>query len=270
MVFLTGLFNDILRSKKMPDKWRKSTLIPIFKGKGDVQVYANFRGIKLISHTLKIWERVIDRRLRQEITIGVQQFGFMPKRSTTDTIFTLRMLAEKYREGQKELHCVFIDLEKAHDRVPREEVWYCLRKKGVSESYVQCIQDIYHECMTEVRCTVGKTSPFKVEVGVHQGSALSPFMFATVMDHLTEEVKREAPWNMLFADDMVLINETREGTEEELWWREALESRGLKVNTIKTEYICVNKDGHNGVGGQVKMQGQVVLEVEVPGIHNSI
>ena len=80
------------------------------------------------------------------------------------------MLAEKYREGQKELHCVFIDLERAYNRVPREEVCYCLRKKGVFESYVQCIQDKCHGCMTEVRCAVGKTAPFKVEVGVHAWS----------------------------------------------------------------------------------------------------
>ena len=103
----------------------------------------------------------------------------------------------------------------------------------------------------------GETSPFEVEVGVHQGSALSPFVFATVMDHPTEEVRREAPWNMLFADDVVLVNETREGMELERW-REALENRGLKVSRAKTEYICINKDGYNGVDGQVKMQGQVV------------
>ena len=64
VVFLTGLFNDILQLKKMPDEWRKSTLIPIFKGKGDVQVCENYRGIKLARRTLKIWETVIDRRLR--------------------------------------------------------------------------------------------------------------------------------------------------------------------------------------------------------------
>ena len=133
VVFLTGLFNDILQSKRMPNEWRKSTLIPIFKGKGDVQVCANYRGIKLTSHTLKIWEKVIDRRLRQEITIGEQQFGFMPNRSTTYAIFTFRMIAEKYSERQRKLYCVFIDLEKAYSWVPREEVWYCLRKKEVSE-----------------------------------------------------------------------------------------------------------------------------------------
>ena len=54
VVFLTDLFNDILRSKKMPDEWRNGTLIPIFKGKGDVQPCANYRRIKLISHMLKI------------------------------------------------------------------------------------------------------------------------------------------------------------------------------------------------------------------------
>ena len=73
---------------------------------------------------MKIWERVIDARLRKFVKIGEQQDGFMPGRSTTDAIFGLRILAEKYREGQKELHCVFIDLEKAYDRAPRDEVWH--------------------------------------------------------------------------------------------------------------------------------------------------
>jgi hypothetical protein len=50
----------------------KISLIPIYKNKGDIQHCANYRGIKLMSHTMKLWERVIERRLRKEthVTYG--------------------------------------------------------------------------------------------------------------------------------------------------------------------------------------------------------
>ncbi|KAK3571265.1 hypothetical protein QTP86_005981 [Hemibagrus guttatus] len=83
---------------------------------------------------------------------------------------------------------VLENLEKAYDRVPREELWYCMRKSGVAEKYVRVVQDMYERNRTVVRCAVGQTEEFKVEVGLHQGSALSPFLFAMVMDQLSEEV----------------------------------------------------------------------------------
>ena len=88
-------------------------LVPIFKNKADVQSCSNYRGVKLISHTMKLWERVVEARLRREVIISEQQYGFMPRKSTTDVMFALRVLMKKNREGQKELHCVFVDLEKS-------------------------------------------------------------------------------------------------------------------------------------------------------------
>ena len=76
---------------------------------------------------MKLWERVVEARIRKEVTIAKQQFGFIPGRSTTDAIFCLKMLLEKWTEGQMAVHCAFIDLEKTYDRVPREELWECLR-----------------------------------------------------------------------------------------------------------------------------------------------
>ncbi|KAK3560349.1 hypothetical protein QTP86_006433 [Hemibagrus guttatus] len=116
-----------------------------------------------------------------------------------------KRLAKK-KDGQRELHCVFVDLEKAYDRVPREELWYCMRKSGVAEKYVRVVQDMYERSRTVVRCAVGQTEEFKVEVGLHQGSALSPFLFAIVMDQLSEEVRQESPWTMMFADDIVICS----------------------------------------------------------------
>ena len=59
---------------------------------------------------------------RDRVEISKQQYGFMPGKGTTDAMFALRMLMEKYREDQRELHCVFMDLEKAYNRVSREAV----------------------------------------------------------------------------------------------------------------------------------------------------
>ena len=191
--FLTRLFNRLLMGERMPEEWRRSALIPIYKNKGDAQCCGNYRGIKLMSHTMKVWERIIETRLRDGVEISKQQYRIMPGKGTTDVMFALKMLMEKYREGQRELHCVFVDLEKAYDRVPREELWYCMRKSGIVEKYVRLVQDMYEESETVVRCAVGTTKSFKVKVKLHQGSALSPFLFAIIMDSLTDKVRREPP-----------------------------------------------------------------------------
>ncbi|KAK3541524.1 hypothetical protein QTP86_028648 [Hemibagrus guttatus] len=152
------------------------------------------------------------------------------------------------------------DLEKAYDRVPREELWYCMRKSGVAEKYVRVVQDMYERSRTVVRSAVGQTEEFKVEVGLHQGSALSPFLFAIVMDQLSEEVRQESPWTMMFADDIVICSESREQVEENLErWRFALERRGMKVSRSKTEYMCVNEREGSGT---VRLQGEEVKKVQ--------
>ena len=184
----------------------------------------------------------------------------MPGKGTTDTMFDLRILMEKYKEGQRELYCVFVDLEKAYDRFPRKELWYCMRKSGLVEKYMRLVQDMYKKSKLVVRCAVGTTEIFKVKVGRHQGSALSPFLFAVIMDRLTDKVKREPAWTMLFADDIVICEETKEKLERRLeCWRYALERRGMKVSRSKTKYLCVNGGNDNET---VKMEGIKVPRVK--------
>ena len=67
---LLDLLQKISEQEKMPKEWRDSVIVPIFKEKGDIQDCGNYRGIKMISHTMKIWERIINRRLREETSIG--------------------------------------------------------------------------------------------------------------------------------------------------------------------------------------------------------
>ena len=103
----------------MPQEWELNTLIPIYKGKGDPMECGSYRAIKLLEHGMKVLERVLERRLRMKVNIDDMQFGFMPGKGTVDAIFIVRQLQEKFMEKRKDLFYVFVDLEKAFDRVPR-------------------------------------------------------------------------------------------------------------------------------------------------------
>ena len=97
---------------------------------------------------------------------------------------------------------------------------------------------MYDGATTTVRSAARLTEEFEVGVGLHQGSALSPFLFAIIMDKLTEDIRKDAPWDMLFADDIVLSSQSHRELEHDLEiWRNALERRGLKVSQSKTKYL---------------------------------
>lgn len=96
ITWLTVLFNRILVKGKMPDTWRRSVIVPIYKQKGNVQQCGSYHSIKLMSHTMKLWERVIDIQLRVASKVAPNQFSFTPGRSTTDPIFALKILMEKH------------------------------------------------------------------------------------------------------------------------------------------------------------------------------
>ncbi|KAK3574603.1 hypothetical protein QTP86_011466, partial [Hemibagrus guttatus] len=129
----------------------------------------------------------------------------------------------------------------------------------------------------------GQTEEFNVEVGLHQGSALSPFLFAIVMDQLSEEVRQESPWTMMFADDIVICSESREQVEENLErWRFALERRGMKTFGRRFDMSCeAPSDGSlvslRGLSMDVWMASLPnelwdipLWNLAIPGSHNAI
>jgi Reverse transcriptase (RNA-dependent DNA polymerase) len=90
---------------------------------------------------------VIEYRLRKMTTVSKNQFGFMPEKSTMEAIFLIRQLMERYRE-QKDLHMIFIDLEKAYDKILRNIMWWALKRKLVPTKYVTLIKDMYTNVVT--------------------------------------------------------------------------------------------------------------------------
>ncbi|GKC33901.1 ataxia telangiectasia mutated family protein [Tanacetum coccineum] len=133
-------------------------------------------------------------------------------RSTTEAFYLLRNLMEKYKERQRDLHMAFLDLEKAYDNVPRELIWRTLIDKGTPRRYLRVIKDMYDGAKTRLRSSMGNTEFFPVEVGLHQGSAISPYLFALILDELSRGIQENIPWSMVFADDIVY--EAAHGEEE--------------------------------------------------------
>ena len=75
---------------------------------------------------------------------------------------------------------------------------------------------MYDEATTTVRSAAGLIKEFKVGVELHQDSALRPFLFAIIIDRLTEDIRKDAPWDMLFADNIVLCRQNHRELEEDL------------------------------------------------------
>ena len=75
---------------------------------------------------------------------------------------------DKYREAYKDLHMVFIDLEKAYNRVTTDVMWWVLEKKWVNLKYIRLIKDMYG-VVTNMRTSGGITSEFSITIGLHQG-----------------------------------------------------------------------------------------------------
>ncbi|KAK8937291.1 hypothetical protein KSP39_PZI011768 [Platanthera zijinensis] len=133
---------------------------------------------------------------------------------------------------------LFIDLEKAYDRVPREILWRVLEKKCVNVSCIVIIKDMYTNSVTRVRTSRGLPQEFSITVGLHQGSTLSPYLFVLILDELTGHIQQAMHWCLLFADDIVLVDKTREGVNAKCEsWRGTLEKKGFRLSRTKTEYM---------------------------------
>ena len=162
---IRDLATAIIRDGKVPTDWEESFIVCLYKSKGDALDRGNYRGLKLTEQAMKILERIVDGLIRQVVSIDESQFGFVPGRGTTDAIFVVQQLQEKYLAVNKRLYMAFVDLEKAFDRVPRKVIWWALRKLGVDEWIVRLVQGMYANARSRVHVGEGFSKEFEVKVG---------------------------------------------------------------------------------------------------------
>jgi len=121
-----------------------------------------------------------------------------------------RQMQENFRIKCKKLYFGFVDLEKAFDRVPREVISWAMHKLGVEEWLVSAVMSMYSGAKTVVRTVYRNNKGFEINVGMHQGSSLSPLLFAIVMEAISREFMVALPWKLLYADNLAVTAETEE------------------------------------------------------------
>ena len=125
---------------------------------------------------------------------------------------------QKFLEKKRPLYYAFVNLEKAFDRIPREVVRWALRKLEVEEWLVKAVMIMYKKARTMVKMKHGNSEEFEVKVGVHQGSVLSPLLFVVVTEMPMQDVREDLPWELLYADDLVLMAESIEELKWKVLW----------------------------------------------------
>jgi sorting nexin-29 len=220
---LARVLNCIFSSGRFPEAEAVGMIVPIYKGKLEKLKCTNHRGVTIITIMAKIYAMVLNARIMAwtegEGVRAVDQAGFRSGRRTTDHIFLLQHLIDKYRSKRKSLFACFIDLSKAFDTINRDRLWSRLDKIGIRGRMLQALKSYYETVRECVKTAAGLTGAFDSRLGVKQGCPLSPTLFGLYIDEL-EPCLRSAVANtmvkvgrtrlplMLYADDIVLLAES--------------------------------------------------------------
>ena len=184
------LFTFILFSGKTPNEWSIGMIKPIYKQKGSCYDPNNYRGITILSCFGKLFTGVINNRLveyfDEDTTIGPEQAGFRAGHSTVDHVFTLHCIIDFFSAKKKRLYCLFIDYQKAFDRVERAFLWQKRLDSGVDGCILTVIKDVYRKAKSCVKTGNVCSDYFLLLFRRSPGENLSPVLFAIYLNDLQE------------------------------------------------------------------------------------
>ena len=175
---LTTICNKVWQTREWPTPWNQSLVITLPK-KGNLQQCQNYRTISLIGHPSKVMLKIILNRMKHqaEKIIVEEQEGFRAGRSTTEQIFNLCILCEKYLQHQQDLYHVFINFKKAFNRVWHAALWTTMKKYNISTNLIPVIKNLYDKTTSAVLFHSNIGNWFRTTVVVRQGCLLLPTIF---------------------------------------------------------------------------------------------
>lgn len=251
---ITALFNSIYVTGRLPQEWLESTFITIPK-KPNAKSCGDYRTISLMSHTLKIFLKVIQRRIYRKLeeNMADTQFGFRNGYSTRDALFAYNILIQRCLDVNQSVYVCFIDYNKAFDKVRHNQLIEILKMKNLDTRDIRIITNLYFNQTANIRIQQQTTSSVEIKRGVRQGCVLSPLLFNIYSEEifaraLTEDIKGikvNGTYinNLRYADDTILLAENMSDLQEMLNnVTKTSRQYGLTLNIKKTKYMVVTKE----------------------------
>ena len=146
----------------------------------------NYRTISLISHPSKVMRKIMLNRLKPqaEMIIAEEQAGFRAGRSTTEQIFNLRILCEKYLQRPQDLYHVFMDFKKAFNSVWHAALWTIMKKYNISTNLIRVSKSLYDKATSAVPFNSTIADWFRTTAGVREGCLLSSTLFNIFLERI--------------------------------------------------------------------------------------
>jgi sorting nexin-29 len=148
---LLELINKCWKERTIAEEWGQARVKSLFK-KGKRDECSNYRGISLLNSGYMIYSKIITQRFKTilEAILLEDQNGFRIGRSCIDNVFTIKLTIETRREFHLETHIAFPDLEKAFDRVNRNQLWQILNKRGIPYHVIEVIKSLYKNTSVQI------------------------------------------------------------------------------------------------------------------------
>ena len=254
---ILSFLNLTLREGLITSSWCLDIITPIHK-EGTKSNPDNYRGISIMNSLLKILCTLMNNRLdeyvQQTNLINQAQIGFKKYSRTSDHVFTLKSLINKYvYDNKNKLYTCFVDFKKAFDSIWHNGLFYKLELNKIDGKFLDLLKDIYKKSKGTVKINNKLTNFFNHEKGVRQGDPLSPTLFNLFINDLFKEINSannnsvtlnniDKINTLMFADDLILLSTTKEGLQKSLNALDKyVQKWKLEINYKKTKCMTFSK-----------------------------
>ena len=259
---LTKAFNGIqdtaLRGLSAPARFTEGVISLLFK-KGDRNDLANYRPLTVLNNDYRLYTKILSGRLLDALkgSIGLQQSAFLPGRSINDNVKLVQCAFDEYeRQGKvKGLTAIFIDQEKAYDRVSHVYLWKMMKAIGIPKEFIKMTRSLYGTAQIKATINGFQSEPITIACGVRQGDALSCPLYVIAIEGLALLLENNKEIEGIKLDNKTRIKSAMYADDTVVFATRPEDPRGMKtclgtycaasgalVNVQKTKYIRAGKD----------------------------